>query len=216
MSTIPSFCYHNKVISNKPKLIVFDIGGVLLNWKIVIPKISNLLNITPESFFQELQLHLKNLELAKTHQIDFWKHLAKKYNPSVNPDLLQKTWIESQTRLEPSWDLLKKAKESGYRVVCCTNNWEGTVKRQAELDPDFSLFEFIVDSSEVRVKKPDKRIYRLVEKMVGEKGKDIFFIDDSRENCEGAENLGWQTFLFDSETDNGSKDADKILELLGL
>ena len=216
MSITPAFCYHNQVLSKKPKIIVFDIGGVLLNWKVVIPIISQLLNITQEIFFKELELHLKNLELAKTPQIDFWEYLAEKFNTSIDPDLLKKTWIEGQMRLEPSWNLLKKAKESGYRVGCCTNNWKDTVKKQLELHPDFSLFEFIVDSAEVGVKKPDERIYRIVEEKAGESGHNIYFIDDLRENCEAAENLGWQTFLFDSETDNGSKDADKLSELLGL
>lgn len=214
MSITPAFCYHNQVIDNKPKVIVFDIGGVLLNWKAVIPEVSQILNITPETFFDELQTHLKKLEIANTHQNDFWLYLTDKYNNSIDSDLLKKTWIEKQTRIESAWDLLKKVKASGYRVVCCTNNWKDTVEKQLELHPDFSLFEFILNSADVGVRKPDGEIYKIVEEKVGESGKDMFLIDDLKSNCEGAEKIGWQTFIFDSETDNGSKDAEIIAEML--
>lgn len=204
------------MINHKPKIIVFDIGGVLLNWKVAIPKIAQMLNVTNEIFFDELQKHLKNLELGKDHQNDFWEYLVEKYNSSLEPNFLKKTWIEEQIPIEPGWDLLRKTKKSGYRVVCCTNNWKDTVERQVKLHSDFSLFEFILNSADVGTRKPDERIYLLVEEKVGEKGQDIFFIDDSKENCEGAEKIGWQTFQFDCETDGGAKDAEEISNKLGL
>lgn len=204
------------MVKAKPKVIVLDIGGVLLDWKVVISKTADILKLSRDNFFNELQNHIKDLELGISDPDIFWKQMADKYNPLIDPPILKKTWIEEQPRIEPSWKLLRKIKDSGYRVVCCTNNWKGTVKRQIELHYEFSLFEFIIDSAYAGAKKPDEKIYRLVEEKVGEKGQDIFFIDDSKENCEGAERIGWQTFQFDYETDDASEGVKKIEEILGL
>ena len=101
-------------------------------------------------------------------------------------------------------------------MVCCTNNWKDTVKRQIELHPDFSIFEFILNSADVGVRKPNEKIYRIVEDILGEREKDIFLIDDLKENCKGAEKLGWQTFQFDCNKDYGKTDSLNILNILGL
>ncbi len=194
---------------NRPKIIVFDIGGVLLNWKVVIPLIANKLKITPEQFHQELQKSLVELELGKMHQDEFWRHLCEKYKYNGNFRELKKIWIEDQPRIEYGWKLAKSAKENKFRVVCCTNNWKDTVKRQKEIHPDFSLFEFILDSGDLGIRKPDEEIYRIIEDKVGESGQEILLIDDSQENCEGASRLGWQTYQFNFQIgDSTEKFAD--------
>lgn len=210
----PYFCYHNQALTNKPKVIVFDIGGVLLNWKAVVREISNLLKITEDSFYENLYNNFIDLDLGKKHQDEFWNFLTQKFNPNIEPTLLKKIWIEKQQKIDFAWLLLKDIRKMGYRAVCCTNNWKETIEKQLELHPDFSLFEFILNSADVGIRKPNEEIYKIVEEKVGESGKDMFLIDDLKSNCEGAEKIGWQTFIFDSETDNGSKDAEIIAEML--
>ena len=204
------------ILEKKPKIVVFDVGGVLLNWKAAVPKISNLLNISDEKMYEELWSHNVDMDLGKTHQDNFWKYLSEKYNPDVKPMFLKKTWIEEQLRIESGWNLLKKVKKAGFMTICLTNNWKDTLERQMEIHPDFLLFNRIFNSAYLGVRKPNEDIYKIIENEIGHKGKDIFFIDDVKENCEGAEKLEWQTFQFDCSKSGGVKDSEKIKKLLNI
>jgi FMN phosphatase YigB (HAD superfamily) len=197
-----------------PKIIVFDIGGVLLDWKALIPVIADKLKITLDQFHSELQKPLKDLELGKKHQDEFWKYLCDKYNYGGEYQDLKKIWIEEQPLIDSGWSVLKESIESGYKVACCTNNWIGTLERQVEIIPDFSLFKIVINSAYEGARKPDEEIYRIVESSVGEKGKDVLLIDDSEENCKGAEKLGWETFQFDCTINKGMGSARAVLDLL--
>lgn len=57
-------------------------------------------------------------------------------------------------------------------------------------------------------------MFRIVEEKVGESGTNIFFIDDSHENCEFAKHFGWQVFEFDSVTDGGIASCAAISKIL--
>lgn len=204
------------VINKKPKIIIFDIGGVLLSWRDVIPKVAKLLNISDQTFIQELHSHNFDIDLGKIHQDIFWKYLSEKYKTEVTQEDLKKTWIEEQPPIRAGWELLKDIKNAGYRVACCTNNWKGTVKRQMEIYPDFSLFEFVLNSADVGTRKPDEKIYKIIEDGLQLKGSDIFFIDDMEENCETAKRMGWQTYIFDNTESEGYRDSNEIKKILGI
>lgn len=60
------------------------------------------------------------------------------------------------------------------------------------------FFNVIIDSSVVGFKKPQPEIFALAQKSAGVEAHQILFIDNSLENVKAAQNLGWQTFLFDS------------------
>ncbi|MBW6441385.1 HAD family phosphatase [Patescibacteria group bacterium] len=200
----------------KPKAVIFDVGGVVLDWKSAVPKVSKLLNISDEKMFEELWSHNVDMDLGKKHQDEFWKYLSEKYNPKANPMSLKKTWIEEQPRIEAGWGLLKEIKKAGLMTVCCTNNWKDTLEKQMEFHPDFSLFDHIFDSCYMGIRKPDEEIYKVIENEIGYSGAEIFFIDDVKENCEGAKKLNWNTFQFDCVISKGERDRNKIKEILNI
>jgi putative hydrolase of the HAD superfamily len=66
-------------------------------------------------------------------------------------------------------------------------------------DPD--LFDVVVDSSAVGARKPERKIYEITRERLGIPHDEIFFVDDIGQNLKAARALGWQTFLFTSESD---------------
>jgi putative hydrolase of the HAD superfamily len=64
------------------------------------------------------------------------------------------------------------------------------------LEPD-SLFDVIIDSSEVGARKPEPRIYEITREKLGVAHDEIFFIDDIGQNLKAARALGWNTVLYD-------------------
>jgi putative hydrolase of the HAD superfamily len=63
--------------------------------------------------------------------------------------------------------------------------------------PVSELFDFIVDSSDVGMRKPELPIYRLVERQMGLAGEELLFVDDLGVNLKAARQLGWQTVKYD-------------------
>ena len=67
--------------------------------------------------------------------------------------------------------------------------------------PVAELFDLVVDSCEVGVRKPEPDIYRLVEQGLGLPGSALLFVDDLGVNLKTARALGWQTVKYDRTGD---------------
>ncbi|MCC6765786.1 MAG: HAD family phosphatase [Deltaproteobacteria bacterium] len=59
------------------------------------------------------------------------------------------------------------------------------------------LFDVVVDSCEVGMRKPEPGIYELTRERLGLPHEAIFFIDDLGANLKSARALGWQTLRYD-------------------
>jgi epoxide hydrolase-like predicted phosphatase len=87
-----------------------------------------------------------------------------------------------------------------------TNNireWRDGWRKRIPVD---ELFDVVVDSSEVGCRKPEPRIYTLVESQLGLPGQGLLFIDDLGVNLKAAKARGWQTVKYD--------DTPKVLAAL--
>lgn len=95
-------------------------------------------------------------------------------------------------------DLLVNLK-SNYRLVALTNTniiHNGVWKlKYAET---LQHFEMIFSSHELRVRKPEKKFYRLVLDYLKLEPQEIIFLDDNIDNIKGAEELGIRTICVNS------------------
>ena len=94
-------------------------------------------------------------------------------------------------------DLMASLRDRGYRMALLTNNvreWEPVWRRMLPVD---EIFETVVDSAFVGMRKPDPAIYELtVARLDGIAADQSLFIDDTEINCEAARELGIQTVHF--------------------
>jgi len=94
-----------------------------------------------------------------------------------------------------------EAARSLHRVMptaLLTNNiveWRSGWRRR--IDPG-SLFDFVIDSSEIGMRKPEERIYLHTERVLGLPGEALFFVDDLGMNLKPARARGWQTLKYES------------------
>jgi len=63
-----------------------------------------------------------------------------------------------------------------------------------------ALFDVVVDSCEVGMRKPDPAIYELTRAKLGLPHTEVFFVDDLGVNLKAARALGWQTLRYDDTT----------------
>lgn len=78
-----------------------------------------------------------------------------------------------------------------------TNNireWRDGWRKRIPVD---DLFDLVIDSCEVGCRKPEPRIYAIVEEGLGLPGQDLLFIDDLGVNLKAARTRGWQTVKYD-------------------
>lgn len=89
-------------------------------------------------------------------------------------------------------DAVRAARRHGIRTGLISNSW-GT--RRYDRSTFEELFDGVVISGEVGMNKPDPEIYELGAERVGLAPSDCVFVDDLRENCEGAEAVGMTAVL---------------------
>jgi len=81
---------------------------------------------------------------------------------------------------------------AGYRTGLLTNSFK-EFRDHLEAHVDFGVFDVVVDSSEVGLRKPEPEIYALTTEMLGVPADKILYLDDFAANLVGAEAAGWQT-----------------------
>jgi putative hydrolase of the HAD superfamily len=94
---------------------------------------------------------------------------------------------------EKMLEAVRRAGAGGIQCGLISNSWG------AGLDYDMSLldelFDGIVISGEVGMHKPEPAIYILGAERIGLHPEDCVFVDDLRENCAGAEDVGMTAIL---------------------
>jgi putative hydrolase of the HAD superfamily len=95
--------------------------------------------------------------------------------------------------------LMRELRERGYRMAILTNNvreWEPRWRAKLPVD---EIFELVVDSAFVGMRKPDPEIYLLaVERLGGVEPSECLFVDDNELNIAAARKLGMLAIHFQS------------------
>jgi putative hydrolase of the HAD superfamily len=107
-------------------------------------------------------------------------------------------------------DRIRTLKAEGYRVGLITNNVrEGSASWRA-LVPVDELFEVVVDSSEVGMRKPNPAIYHHALALLGVEPAAAVFLDDAPGNVVGARLAGLAAILVD-DPDTALAELDLLL-----
>jgi putative hydrolase of the HAD superfamily len=93
---------------------------------------------------------------------------------------------------EPMFEALRRARRGGIKTGMISNSW-GRGRYERSLFDE--LFDGVVISGEVGLHKPQPEIFRLGCERVGLEPAECVFVDDLRENCEGAEAVGMTAVL---------------------
>ncbi len=118
-------------------------------------------------------------------------------------------------QLHPNDELiayLRSLKEDrGVRLAMLTNNVREWEARWRSMIPDIDeLFELVVDSAFVGMRKPDPAIYALTLERLGLPAEACAFVDDIDVNCEAAAALGIRAVQF-VDTAQAIRDLDALL-----
>jgi len=89
-------------------------------------------------------------------------------------------------------DAVRRIRQSGKPTGLISNSWGGASYDRVVID---ELFDAVVISGEVGLNKPEPEIFRLGAERLGVPPEECVFVDDLRENCDGAEAVGMTAIL---------------------
>ncbi|MFP5224156.1 MAG: HAD family hydrolase [Actinomycetota bacterium] len=105
----------------------------------------------------------------------------------VRPDGLVSRLFQG-VRTEPAMvDAVADIRSHGTTVVLVSNSWGGATYDPAVID---ALFDSVIISGDVGVRKPDREIFELAAKRAGTTTDRCVFVDDLPLNCDGARAVG--------------------------
>jgi epoxide hydrolase-like predicted phosphatase len=188
---------------------VCDFGGVLTT-----PLIDSFLHYQEQSgvSFEEVvkAMHragertgknpLHELEKGAISEVEFLRSIEDEMEGDVDLSALHHVYFDHLQPNAPMIDYVRALRvERGMRSALLTNNvreWEP--KWRAKLPQIDEIFEVVVDSAFVGMRKPEREIYELTVELLGGgvTAADCVFIDDIDVNCDAARELGMTAVLF--------------------
>ncbi len=145
---------------------------------------------------------LYELETGRMTEADFLERVRVALEPELGhaPVMhgFKEIYFDALETNEPMVETMRELKRRGHRMALLTNNvreWEPLWRSMLPLD---EIFELIVDSAFVGMRKPDPPIYELTLERLGGglEPTECLFVDDLAPNVETARALGMSAVHF--------------------
>ncbi len=189
--------------ANPVRAIVFDFGGVLIDWN---PHYlyHKLIQGGPEAidrFLAEIEFADWNAQQDKgrpfAEAVAEWSARYPHHAPLIRA--YHERWDEMMGEpIQHTVELLRRLKDSGYPVYGLSNWSAETFPMVRTRHEFFGWFDLIVLSGAEKLIKPDPRIFALLLERIGRTAQECLFIDDSEKNILAAHQLGFHTVWFKS------------------
>ncbi len=182
------------------KNVIFDIGAVLVDWnpryyyRTVIKDDAEI-----EKFLNEVCTFEWNhtLDLGRPWEDARAELIAKFPAYETMIDAYWHNWLDMFSGpIHESVDILMDIKRRGYPVYALSNWNDVTFQTALKEFPFLRLFDGRIVSGEVKLAKPDQRIYQLLLDTYQLNPRESLFIDDRLENVEAARLLGIESVQF--------------------
>lgn len=190
--------------------VYFDVGGVLIRdfsasskWK----ELQKVIGVTPknEALFNEVWMSHRNRICVDFDVDDMIDELNTKVGLAIpkNYSLLN-AFVKRFEKNEAIWDTVSEIRKH-VRIGLLTNMYP----RMLDLIKEKGIlpsvpFDVIMDSSIVKLQKPDAAFFMKAKQEAGVENAELLFIDNQEKHVNAAKQLGWRTFHYDSADYEGS------------
>jgi putative hydrolase of the HAD superfamily len=176
------------------KLIVFDLGGVLVEFN--FQDMMNMTQLSETAMWEKWLLSetVREFETGRTQTETFARDLVAEFNLSVSPTALLERYATWMVGMYPGAEALLAELAPDFALACLTNTnaliWSLTWK-MVDLE---KLFDYRFASHEMGCLKPDPEAYEYIIESIPYAREEILFFDDNRLNVEGARAVGLTAF----------------------
>ena len=185
---------------NDPRVLVWDIGNVLLDWspdylyRRLIPD-----DEARAAFYARLPLDEMNLAGDREGDLQAKVEALAERHPEDAPLIL--AWWAGWDRMcggliAESVALRDRMRAAGVDCWALTNFAADSWERGVAKHPELAAFDGLVVSGREGAVKPETAIYEIVERRTGAAPSDLFLIDDRDANIAAAKARGWGGHVF--------------------
>jgi epoxide hydrolase-like predicted phosphatase len=176
------------------RAVIFDFGGVLVRMMDDRPrrKLARQLGV-PLSRLDDLVFFSDSAQKASRGEITVGLHWeAVREVLGIQPENMPGFLAEYWSADDMNWELLDVIRKlhPRYRVGLLSNAWDDlrqTLHERWNID---GLFDEMIISAEVKLVKPDPRIFHMALERLGVQPAEAIFIDDIKDNVEAARREG--------------------------
>ncbi len=194
----------------KIKVIIFDFGGVILNinYNKTINAFKKLgIENAEKIYSQKKQSELFNLiETGKISEKEFLLELQK-ISLNKNTQKIKKAWNAMLLDLPKERLTLLRQLKSSYKLFLLSNtNYLHIKEIKKKLGDNVwsnfsNLFDKMYLSHQLKIRKPEKDIFKLILSEQKLNANEVLFIDDSYQHIKAAEKLKLNTYHLKNEED---------------
>jgi putative hydrolase of the HAD superfamily len=182
------------------RAVISDFGGVLTNplweafaaWNANVGADPGVLGMALQRAAEERGEHpLYALEKGELTEGEFTAIVQSQLPGDIQLDGFREVYFAHLHPNEPMIELMRELRGRGLRMAMLTNNvreWEPLWRAKLPVD---EIFEVVVDSAFVGMRKPERQIYELTLERLGDvRAEECVFVDDVDVNCAMATELG--------------------------
>jgi putative hydrolase of the HAD superfamily len=190
------------------RAVISDFGGVLTNplweafagWNERVGADPGVLGMALQKAAEELGEHpLYALEKGQMTEAEFTAVVQAQLPDDIQLEGFREIYFSHLHPNEPMIELMRDLRGRGLRMAMLTNNvreWEPLWRAKLPVD---EIFEVVVDSAFVGMRKPEREIYELTLERLGDvRPEECVFVDDVDVNCAVAAELGMTAVHYQS------------------
>jgi 2-haloacid dehalogenase len=182
--------------------VVFDIGGVLLDWN---PRYLYRQLFDDEREMERFLAEICTLEWHQAHDRGKPFEVSCAELASLHPEYAEMihAWGQRSEEMisgpiEETVEILRRLKAAGVPCYALTNMETETFPQRVKRFPFFSWFDGVVVSAFEGVAKPEREIFERLLARFDLRAESTLFVDDSQRNVDAARELGMQAVMFES------------------
>jgi glucose-1-phosphatase len=183
----------DRIIGNVPKLLLFDLGGVLIDFS-GIRDLPALMRIPVlEAEVRQRWGSCPVIRAFETGEItanQFAERFVKEWDLILSSDAFLKEFRAWVRGFLPGAKELLASLKGQFRLACLSNSnyvhWEDNAQR-FEME---GMFEKALSSHQIGSLKPDPEIYRQALSLLNVNPEEVLFFDDNKANISGAHQAG--------------------------
>jgi 2-haloacid dehalogenase len=188
--------------NGRPRAVVFDLGGVLLDWN---PRYLYRKLFDDEQEMERFLSEVCTMEWHHAHDLGIPPEQTVPPLVQAHPEYAEhiRAWPRRSEEMlagpiDESVEILRALKEAGVPLYALTNMETWTYPGRRDRYPFLRWFDGTVVSGFEGVAKPDPRVFRLLLERFGLAPETTMFIDDSPRNVAAARAVGMQAIEFES------------------
>ncbi len=174
------------------KAIVLDMYGVIVKQTgdDFIPYVQRTFpNLKPDDIYT----HWLKADVGELTSLEVWERLGF----HGNLEKIEKEYLDTIELNDGFLDFISSVGQH-YRMAIISNDssrWSAYLREKFDIN---KYFDVISISGDLKIQKPDERIFQLTINQLGCKAEDCLYVDDRRGNLEAASKVGMNAVLLNS------------------